>query len=164
MSGNHLGMKNKKTLIFLLPAVLGIWGLIIYRIVDFKGEEDTTTIRTVQLPKILTDNADKTYSLQSHYDDPFLKDLNLGMYARLPQQQPTIETPKAEEKPKPPLNIQYTGYITETGNSKKIALLTVNNRKVFLKAGEKMQNFTLSRIESDSIEVQSEGFSYTFRR
>jgi hypothetical protein len=66
-------MKNKRIIYFLLPAVLIIWGLIIFRAVAFLNRNDRINYKKTSegLKTQLTGNVD-TFSLLLNYPDTFL--------------------------------------------------------------------------------------------
>ena len=71
-------MKNKKLTYILVPLVLIVWGLIIYRIFNtIHNTDDSPLLNT----PIATINGEKntlldTFSLQLNYRDPFLGNLH----------------------------------------------------------------------------------------
>ncbi len=149
-------MKNKKNLYFLVPAVLFVWGVIIYRVVDFTSDGDADfTPRTYATP--LRENQEtEQYQLKSSYPDPFLKTLtSADGVTSLNDKIDNQEQPQTQETTTPitPLNIQYRGFITESGTNARIALLVIEGKEVFLKKGEQLDAFVIKQIQSDSISI-----------
>ena len=67
-------MKNKKTLYILIPAVLIIWGLIVYKIFSWSDDPGTDTLLPIAKKTLpVTDSVDKSV-IHANYPDPFLKD------------------------------------------------------------------------------------------
>ena len=65
-------MKNKKTLFLLIPLVLVIWGVVIWKLIDYQpsGENSCQHFLT-KTEEIATDTA--RYELRFGYRDPFLR-------------------------------------------------------------------------------------------
>lgn len=151
-------MKNKKNLYILVPAVLFIWGFIIYRVVDFTsdGEADFTP-QTYTTP-LRENQENEQYQLKSNYPDPFLKQLASTREIDFEEGDPEIQLqPQEVIVPEQPLNIQYRGFINESGTDARIALLVIEGKEVFLKGGAEHQTFTIGQITQDSLSVRVDG-------
>ncbi len=148
-------MKNKKNLYFLVPAVVLIWGMIIYRVLDFQTEDP---VGSVARPFVVgdTEHADEDYRPAFNYPDPFLKKLNTVQVASTSpvEEEPetVMELPKADTPPVT-YDIAYKGYVTPSGATGRVALLLINGKEVFLKRGESYEDFRVSRIYSDSVMI-----------
>lgn len=150
-------MKSKKNLYFLVPAVLFIWGVIIYRIIDFSSEPLTTPVsRAYSLPQREAEKEEQ-YQLKGRYPDPFLKNVDQSAGEEDDEVEPNdvpTATPIPEEKP---LNVQYRGFISESGTQEKIALLVVEGKEVFLKQGVDYLDIRISEIRTDSVSIAITG-------
>lgn len=151
-------MKNKKNLYILVPAVLFIWGFIIYRVVDFTSDGETDFIPQTYTTPIRENQENEQYQLKSSYPDPFLKQLTSTREIGFEEDDPEIQ-PQPQEVivPEQPLNIQYRGFITESGTDAKIALLVIEGNEVFLKSGAKHEQFVIGQITQDSLAVRVDG-------
>ncbi len=143
-------MKNKKLIIFLLFLVIGIWGLIIFKIFihpnndkvkSFSNESDSTNF-------ILPEKQD-TFSIINSYDDPFR--INVEPKAKkgniiLPKPQ------KVEVKRDWPV-IQYNGLIKNQSSSHTVALVNINGKRYVAEPGKEFEKVQLLKIWRDSIQV-----------
>ncbi len=151
-------MKNKKNLYFLVPAVLFIWGFIIYRIVDFTSDGEVELAPKTYATPFRETQKNEQYQLQAWYPDPFLKQLTTSdVDVNDEEIVEVIAPPKEEVASEPPLDIQYRGFINESGTDVRIALLVIEGKEVFLKSGEVFQAITLDIIQADSLSIIMEG-------
>ena len=67
-------MKNKKLNYILIPAVIGLWALIIFRVMDGIDTADYSFIEQKRIPKNITTIKieEDTFQLIAKYRDPFL--------------------------------------------------------------------------------------------
>ena len=158
-------MKHKKNLYFLVPAVLFIWGVIIYRIVDFTAEGETDLTPSTYVMPLRERQESEHYQLKAWYPDPFLKQLTDNQIDTN-EEEVTEVVPTSQEVavPESPLDIQYRGFINESGTDARIALLVIAGKEVFLKSGEVYQVITIDRIRSDSLSIIYEGNVRWFKK
>ncbi len=160
-------MKNKKNLYFLIPAVVIIWGLIIYRVIDFSEEEASNNIRPTRsaLP-----SAEKkaAYDLKPAYPDPFLKNLadrsNSTVSMLTEEEPPAVRNVVAPIPQRPTVEITYKGFVTPTGENIRVALLTIAGKEVFLKAGESSAEILVRQIFADSVVLEIGGKPLTVKK
>ena len=135
-------MKNKKLLYILIPAVLLIWGLVIWNIISgLQLPDDDLQIASLPNYKTIDDSIQVDYSLKLNYSDPFLK----GNYIK--KTEPKEKTVDKQinrrfseqiKKPEPKKRViwpqvEYFGLIE--GN-KKVGLFQIEDKKAILKTGE----------------------------
>ena len=151
-------MKHKKNLYFLVPAVLFIWGVIIYRIVDFTAEGETDLTPNTYVMPLRERQENEHYQLKAWYPDPFLKQLTDNQIGTNEEEIAEV-VPSSQEVAvsESPLDIQYRGFINESGTDARIALLVIAGKEVFLKSGEVYQAFLIRAIEADSLALKVEG-------
>lgn len=158
-------MKSKKNLYFLLPAVVFVWGFIIYRIVDF-GEEEVGSQRV--LPRITrVDTLDQPiYELKKNYTDPFLKHLAVSQNTTntAPVQEPSTSPSVSANKETTDFQVVYKGFIIETGGRSKIALVTIDSQEVFLREREEYQSYMLLKIYADSVTMKKEDMQFSIAK
>ena len=154
-------MKNKKLTYFLITIVIGLWGLILYRIFDAVGTSDDVT-----LPKAIRHEKEvfndfsipkDTTKLMLNYRDPFgvvkPKDTTFKISRQIAHRNISIV-------PKPVMNwsfISYSGYIRNPSSKKLIALVSINGQNVTLAEGETKNQVKLLRNLRDSIKISYEG-------
>lgn len=154
-------MKNKKFTYLLGLAVAILWGLILYRVVNWTsgGDDDPLPVVPAKRPKeAYNDYAvpKDTTHLLLNYRDPFglvkMKDT-----AQMPLSKvhhPLIMVAK------PALNwgfIKYSGYICNRASKKLIALVSVNGKNVMLSEGDTKEQVKLVKNMRDSIRVRFNG-------
>lgn len=147
-------MKNKKNLYFLVPAVLFIWGFIIYRIVDFTSDGETDFAPRAYASPFSESKEAEPYQLKRTYPDPFLKKLANAREDDFEEEGSESQPqPRQATEPEKPLDIKYRGFIAASGTDARIALLVIAGQEVFLKVGEQYLAFTIDTINSDSLSV-----------
>jgi len=153
-------MKNKKiTYYILLPAVIAIWGLIVYRIVAKNDSYSLPEKYSGSLKKEPSVAEDKDYQLLNNYRDPFSQ--------HFPQADETFDSDEREinepKKEKKWPAIRLNGYILN-GNKIKCHL-TINGEDKILQVQEKvLENYIVSLITPDSVKISSQGDSRWFKR
>lgn len=173
-------MKENKLIKYsLIIAVLGIWGLIGYRV--YQSMNPTMTLPTTAnnyLPKAVKDQS-LSFSVMANYRDPFLSNTITAVATQSSQpfspprsvsvapppvikQQPTPK-PKRAKRVQFPLII-YKGYIQNNQNQKKRALVKIDKRQKTMTIGDEMEGIRIMGIYTDSLKVVKEGKFKTIRR
>ncbi len=142
--------------------VLVVWGMIIYRVFDAAGEGDDDKLPPVSaklgkepyndfsLPK-------DTSKLLLNYRDPF------GLIKQKEQAVTPVKKSVGTAIPtviKPAINwsfINYSGYISNPGTKKLIALVSINGQNMTLTEGEIKNQVKLVKNMRDSIKVSFDG-------
>ena len=142
-------LKNKKSIHFLLPVTLAIWGFIGYKVYQYMsaGDEDvllTENITPINTEKIIADS----FALFNNYRDPFLgndgKEMdgipknNYSLYATTNKPKiavvPTNTVVAKADWPK----IIYTGMMLNASNQQSIGFLSVDGVSQRVKPGDKI--------------------------
>lgn len=154
-------MKNKKLTYFLIAIVLGVWGLILYRIFDAVGDNDETTIPVAvkQAKEAFNDYSlpKDTAKLLLNYRDPFGITKPKDTAVRISKATPLKSTVGPA---KPAMNwsfISYSGYIRNPASKKLIALVSINGQNLTLAEGETKNQVKLLKNLRDSIKISYEG-------
>lgn len=153
--------KNKKAIWVLLPVVLGLWGLIAFRVSKAVGGDKqlpavavaTATVAKATEPK-------EVYELELDYADPFLKGRRPVVQKTVPKPKSTPKKPVVKKTVKPiPLrwpDIKYHGLIgSEKGGS--TVILNVGGESWFMSAGELKNELKLLKVHEDSVVVEFQG-------
>jgi hypothetical protein len=146
-------MKNKKLLYVLVPAVIFIWGGLIFKIysrinpgsksvVSFQQARDTAYISAERLD---------TFTILCNYRDPFLnKPLVSAVIKAQPHKGSQPKAPiQAEKWP----SIVYCGMIKNLRSSKQLILLQIDGRSITMRSGDVISDIQLKQVFKDSIEV-----------
>jgi hypothetical protein len=150
---------NKKVLYILVPLVLGIWGLIAWKIISSMGDKNTVVFTNTGIGSALntTDTPD-TFSIVNHYRDPFRvkKTVIAQNTTSRPQagiQSSPLPAPKKEKIAPPTLTwptIVYTGVFKNQSSNKQVALLVIDNKSYTVKPGETVDGVQLVKAYRDS--------------
>lgn len=149
-------MKSNKGLYILLPVVFIVWGIIIYRLVQYVGQGNAPlpnpafTEANFETEKLQED----TFSISANYRDPFGQGnaLSIRLAHHSPQRSETIS--KSDLKEAIPIpTILYNGTIKNKKSNKEIALIKINGKRKMLSAGDMANEVKLLRITRDSILV-----------
>lgn len=156
-------MKNKKAIWVLLPAVLGLWGLIIFRVSNAVNSDDPKPIVRQELLNAAASTKEiQYYELKLDYDDPFLK-------GRRPIVRKAPVKPSNSQKAKPvvkktvkklPLiwpSIEYKGTIGSEKGNKSMVILHVNGESWFMSSKEEKDEIKLLKTYQDSVIVEYKG-------
>ena len=151
-------MKNKKVIYFLLPLVLIIWGIIIYRVFSDTVKIDNSQILSKDDHfKTVKKNAD-TFSIYADYSDPFLdylweddesvfeKDFTEEYDTGLEKPEKSVSWPK----------ISFGGIVKNQKSNKQIMIITIDQSGHLMKVGDIVMGVTLKKVFNDSIVVAYE--------
>jgi len=154
-------MKSKKLTYFLIAIVLGVWGLILYRIFDAVGDNDdaVATVAVKQQKEAFNDFIlpKDTVKLLLNYRDPFGITKPRDTTVRVSK---TISLKSTAAPAKPAMNwsfISYSGYIRNPSSKKLIALVSINGQNVTLAEGETKSQVKLLKNLRDSIKISYGG-------
>lgn len=161
-------MQNKRLLYVLLPAVLLIWGIILYQIADVLNEDDATiyTFTPAPLPAYITQNS-ATVDLLLNYADPFLegygrnvrvKTAGNALSVAAPQPAASLPSSQPAEPARPAWpDLIYSGTVSNPKVKKQLALLNVNSQSYILKEGDYVQSMHIKKVFPDSLQVRFDG-------
>lgn len=151
-------MKNRKMLIVLVPAVLIIWGAVIYSIYSHLQGPDLNMKRQDRF--VLHKNSDidtSKYRLLANYRDPF------GTGNKIREDDLERENLLKNQHLDIPVNwpqIEYRGLIIN--NKKWVALLKINNSNFLMQVGEEKSNIKLIKMYNDSALLKFQKATKTF--
>lgn len=152
----HLLLKNKTKTYVLLIAVLGVWGLVGFKIVSAVNPEPSENLKEDLVVKfnpkenIETD----TFSIQIASRDPFLGTLKAKRQKR----------PKILKKKGPVTNlpiVTYSGVIKKQQSSQQVFVVNINNEQYLLKKGQIVNDVKLIRGGLEKIVVRFNGTTQT---
>ncbi|MFW6222420.1 MAG: hypothetical protein ACOC3T_02285 [Bacteroidota bacterium] len=163
-------MKNKKLQYILIPVVLVVWGLIIYRFLDFTRQDtpdETYTVSTLQTNQNNNHEQD-TFSLYANYRDPFLKHVRYKGYNYTKANASNKKTEKKKEKKKPETNVElrreilenirwpdikYGGIVQNTQSGEKVGLIEVDKQEFLIRKNDSTQKIFIKDLYKDSVIV-----------
>lgn len=154
-------MKSKKLTYFLIIMVIGVWGVILYRIFAAVGNNDDTAALPALKPQKEAYNdftiPKDTTKLLLNYRDPF------GLTKQKDTAMSIIKLSKHLNTPamvKPGINwsfITYSGYIRNPASKKLVALVSINGQNLTLAEGETKNQVKLIKNLRDSIKIGYQG-------
>lgn len=161
-------MKNKKLNYILIPAVLFVWGAIIYNVVSgVSGDEQLPVFDTT--PKMEREGMASldSFVLDLDYKDPFLSRRNHSgvpsSYRGAVSSSASTSKPKKVEKPKgveTPISwsfIAYHGIFTNSDKKVGVATVTINNKDYLMDKGDEIEEVKLLLLTEDSIKISYQG-------
>lgn len=149
-------LKNKTKTYILLLAVLGIWGLIGYKIISTLNPETPESPQPdfVENFKPQSVKIKDTFSIQTLEKDPFLGTLqrkNSGTFKK------TTTTPQI-----PWPQISYGGLVRRENSKEQVFVVNINNGQYLLKKGQSIIDVSLLRGNSKEIVVRFQNHTKTF--
>jgi hypothetical protein len=159
-------MKNKKLLFILIPLVAVIWGLIIWRILDYQSSGDHSNQQTLPVAEANQKDTAK-YLLSFGYSDPFLRQSVHQKSAGPPNGNSRSNNIKQVDITKPatisrPADLVYRGEIT--GHRYKLGLLEVAGSKVLVREQSVVGEFTILMVDTDSLVLSFYDKRFTYAK
>lgn len=163
-------MMNKKIAqAILIVGVLGIWGMIAYRLLKNSEVKADYTLPTHSLVDDKPRKPDEAIQLSLDYADPFLKTQstphlisqnNSESKARI-HRQPTKTSP-TKTPPPPPTPIKwpdltFKGIIENKKKGEVLGIVSINNSDRIIKNHETLGEFVIEQILKDQIVLKHEG-------
>lgn len=144
-------MKGNRNIRILLPVVIVIWGLLIYKIVDAFNGGDTPQVHTVTAQfKTPTGVQKDTFSLKPIESDPFLG----TVYAKERTLSQTTNTPRATKNETPWPSIGYFGIVTDRNSPMSVYIVSINGQQFLLKQGDTLQKLKIIKGSEDKIFIR----------
>lgn len=154
-------MKNKKVTYILLPLVIIVWGLVVYRMF-FEGKIKPENISAVAKPVIKESSKEEksTYKLIANYRDPFLSSIKQSLVK--------TENNKEKEENNRSTNlrrrrtnisrtrwpeISYGGFVEGDKDQKITILLSIKNRDYLAQEGDTVDQIFIKAFYNDSLIV-----------
>ncbi|RTY77501.1 hypothetical protein EKL97_15265 [Flavobacterium sp. LS1P28] len=148
-------MKNKKSIFFLLPIVLLIWGGVLYQFSSFSNTDDSTLNAVPNFnikPFKLKER--KIFSVTVNYRDPFLGKMYAPQQASLTKSTSKIEKAPKEEEPIVWPTILYKGIVSDTKGKNRIFMLVITGHSFFMKKGDTQNEIYLKDGDKESVFVK----------
>jgi len=157
-------MKNKKTLYILIPLVAIIWGVVIWRVIDYKPSSQDLTF---QAPAIIEEPSLDTipYKLTFDYKDPFLRNsYRSGTSTRAKTKKKSNNIKKVDLSPeavvKRPEGLVYRGEVS--GRRSELGLLEMDSLRVLVRENSVLGDYTIESVQSDSLIIIYKDKRFTY--
>jgi hypothetical protein len=161
-------MKNKKLIYILIPLVLLIWGLIVFRIIKQINRSQKPAIDNTSYSKNNNQGPETdSSSLILHYRDPFLHGITRkisdsgGSYNLFSNNSNLTTVTKA---PVNFPNTRYSGLVINSKNKLKLGLLKIENKDFLVQEGELVSGEKIIRLHADSVIISFKKIKKTFFR
>ncbi|MFL5763635.1 MAG: hypothetical protein ACJ77K_06805 [Bacteroidia bacterium] len=148
-------MKNKKLTYALLPLVVLVWGMIIYRIMNVSGPDLPADNKIVYQEKMPATAGD-SFSISANYRDPFNAPVVRYLNAHpgnLPNPVPVVQKKAAQPASNSWPKVAYNGTIRNQQSKKELAMVEIDGQNNFMKQGDRLREIQLLKISRDSILV-----------
>lgn len=163
-------MKNKTTVYLLLPIVIVVWGVIIFRVFSFKeANVEVELARKSDTVVIEEEACNVNLELLLNYKDPFFNIINSkkksnyasGITKDIIRNGKSV---KQENKISMPF-IKYNGMLINESKNKRVGLFEIQNKDLVLSEGESFNNVVILNIWSDSVLVKYKDIEFfTFKK
>jgi hypothetical protein len=142
-------MKNNSTKIFLLFAVVAIWGYAGFLVYGYvvPSVETPSTAQVEPKQAKLEDSTPK--ELQLDYPDPFLRKPTPKKRTRIAAPKMIIKSAKPTAAIKWP-RIEYMGYVKGSGT---LIMLNYNNKTEIVTQGEMLDSFRVSSFTPETVTI-----------
>lgn len=141
----------------LVPLVVIIWGLVLYRILDLGKDEAQINEAPIAVKTETKATKKDSFTIVANYRDPFLG--KMTHQRRTTGNEVKKQVKKVKKPPPPPVavhwpSIIFGGLIRNNQSNQEIAIVTINNQEALLGIEDKLQGVTLKKIfNKDSILV-----------
>ena len=148
-------MKNKQLSYILIPLVLVIWGLIVYKIINQVNHGKDKSMGTLPFTKaVRSSSVSDTLSLVLYYRDPFLHGMIRPVSGSISSNDLlsnkgslTIATTATVNFP----GTRYFGFVVNSKNKQKLGLFKIDNKDYLAKEGELIGGEKIAKLYTDSV-------------
>ena len=154
-------MKNKKNLYILLPAVIVVWGLLIYKIIGGLNPSEKQAKATESIGQFKPKRPEQTtsFSINADYRDPFLGTFeNKKRIVMKSKNAPIVQKVSV-----PFPSIVYKGIVSPIGKKEKVFLITVNGQQQMFKRSTVFNEVKLLNGNAREITVLFQKQKQTFQ-
>lgn len=157
-------MKNKKTLYILIPLVALIWGVVIWKVIDYQPSDSDSK------PYVFHASEEKDvdtgrYELRFGYGDPFLRSSQRRATAATSGNKTKANKIKQVDLTNVatvsrPADLVYRGEIT--GHRYKLGLLEVAGKRILVREHSVVGEYTILAVYSDSLTLSYSDKRFTY--
>lgn len=150
-------MKNKKSIYFLLPVVVFIWGAVLYQFFSYTTDEELMEVSSGSFNlKPLNIKERDTFSIDVSYRDPFLG----KTYMTATGDKGNKNTGKRQIKTEEPIvwpSIVYKGIVSDSNEKTRVFMLIINGQTFLMKKGDIENDVFLKEGNRESVYVKYKG-------
>ena len=157
-------MKNKKTLYLLIPLVALIWGVVIWKVFDYKPSDLQSSISPFEVEEQRMEDTIK-YVVEANYGDPFLRVsyTKVGTTGRQDKRKENniknVKIHSVTGIPKP-TGIVYHGLIA--CDQERVGMMEIGEKKILIEENGVVEEYRILSVEPDSLRIlyKEKEFSY----
>lgn len=152
--------KGKKSLYFLVPINLLVWGYVGFKIYKaFNEEEEILPYEQVMSVTKFKKEDSVVYKLAINYPDPFLKEeprykaagnSNSGGHVPKVPVNPPVQKPIVA--PQRTIDLKYLGLVENKTSGTSTGLISINGKSYLVKKGEVVEGVLIKSISSEKLE------------
>ncbi len=150
-------MANRKVILFLLPLVLIIWGVIIYRIINAIADHELPVAEEIHRtapPK----KGQVQFTLALNYPDPFLgtpkpRSKPASKETKVTQTKPKKVLEKKVTSPSQPV-LRYNGRVENRSSNQERHLISLNGNPHIVTIGQEVDGVVLKKVYQDSVQFK----------
>jgi len=141
---------QKKVIQIALPAVIIIWGFVIFELFYYKNKKSAPTqnmvVEKYRSPAI---QKKETFELLPTESDPFLGTVYIK------KTEPKVRSiSKIKKKPIKWPKISYNGLVSDNNSNAKIFVVDINGVQYLMEVGEKIQDITVIKASEATISLK----------
>jgi len=143
--------KNTKTFL-LLAVVLGVWGVIGFKLLNAANPTAPNQILLASNDTFVPAQLKQrdTFSIVANYRDPFLGTVKAPKKI-------VKSAPKVQKERPPEKSIQYTGFITDASSKQKIFFVTIEGQQQMMSINDVFSDVKLVHGTKGKIKVRHNG-------
>jgi hypothetical protein len=158
-------VNNKYVKYLLIIAAVGVWAMIVYRVVNGLGA--ATVPASVQRAPVaaVPVSAVDSFQLYADYPDPFLGE-NDSTSADSVAAKTALSAPAAGAAPVPVVTaeslagwLQFKGVVSNPGNRRRVAIISIRGKDYLVKVNDQIEGVRIERIEKSGLLVAYQGTS-----
>ena len=161
-------MKKKLIIYLLVFCVLGIWTMVLFRIIRSMGDKDTlsgTTKSTLpaqktDIPKLYPDTSESLMDFPDPFTGAAVVIVDTTTKKIIKKASVVLQLPPAED---PVPRFKYLGYVKPGSGKDGVAIISHNGQERMLKKGDTLYGATLIAIKRDGVIVQYRNRSVTIK-
>ncbi|HCX99763.1 MAG TPA: hypothetical protein DG754_06445 [Bacteroidales bacterium] len=143
---------GKKSMYFLFPALIAIWGLLGYRIyTTFSNRKPISKPVELTIKNESIDSEKEKFIPSLNYSDPFLKKHRADNNISKPMKS-VVETTIEVQRVKP--KAEYLGFISGQKGGQKQAIVGYNKNVFVLSSGDSIGSFIIASISVDTLSLK----------
>lgn len=140
---------SKRSIYVLLPIVIVIWGLIVYKVLDITGSPEEISLTVPLRDELSTQEQSARETLSLSYPDPFGLEKPKVVKPHRNRNRTTRRDRSVTQWPE----LKYNGRVTAKNTNRQISIITINDRQHFFVLEQQHEEVKLLQAWKDSARV-----------